>query len=110
MTSCVTALWYRAPEVILNPTLYNKALDIWSVGCIFAHLLRGKPLFKGDNQLNQIIHIIRILGTPFKDDMPQFLVKGQLWLRTQLPQPPTPLQDIYPAYDNDTIKLLFHLL
>ena len=43
----VVTLWYRAPEVILNASEYTKAVDIWSVGCIFAELLGRTPLFPG---------------------------------------------------------------
>ena len=39
--------WYRAPEVILNASEYNKAIDIWSTGCIFAELIGRNPLFPG---------------------------------------------------------------
>jgi mitogen-activated protein kinase 1/3 len=48
MTVYVATRWYRAPEVILVKH-YTKALDIWSIGCIFAELLRGTPLFPGNS-------------------------------------------------------------
>lgn len=47
MTEYVTTRWYRAPEIMLSFQCYTKAIDVWSVGCIFAELLGGKPLFKG---------------------------------------------------------------
>ena len=43
----VVTRWYRAPEVILNASEYTKAIDIWSVGCIFAELLGRTALFPG---------------------------------------------------------------
>jgi len=43
----VITRWYRAPEVILCPSDYSKAVDIWSVGCIFSELLGRHPLFPG---------------------------------------------------------------
>lgn len=46
-TEYVVTRWYRAPEVILNASEYTKALDIWSIGCIFAELLGRTPLFPG---------------------------------------------------------------
>lgn len=51
MTVYVATRWYRAPEVILVKH-YTKALDIWSVGCIFAELLKGTPLFPGTYKAN----------------------------------------------------------
>jgi len=48
----VVTRWYRAPEVILNASEYTKAVDIWSVGCIFAELLGRTPLFPGEDYLD----------------------------------------------------------
>jgi serine/threonine protein kinase len=39
--------WYRAPEVMLTFKEYTRAIDIWSVGCVLAEMLSGKPLFPG---------------------------------------------------------------
>ncbi len=49
MTEYIATRWYRAPEVFLKPFEYNKPVDIWSVGCIFAELLLRKPLFPGED-------------------------------------------------------------
>jgi mitogen-activated protein kinase 7 len=37
---------------------------MWSVGCIFAEMLGGKPLFKGRDYVDQLNQILQILGTP----------------------------------------------
>ncbi|KAJ7032807.1 kinase-like domain-containing protein [Mycena alexandri] len=61
----VVTLWYRAPEVLLGARHYSTALDMWSVGCIFAEMaMRGTPLFPGDSEIDQIFKIFRIMGTP----------------------------------------------
>lgn len=61
----VVTLWYRAPEVLLGSRHYSTAIDMWSVGCIFAEMvMRGNPLFPGDSEIDQIFKIFRILGTP----------------------------------------------
>ncbi|KAK7018457.1 Pkinase-domain-containing protein [Favolaschia claudopus] len=61
----VVTLWYRAPEVLLGSRHYSTALDMWSVGCIFAEMaMRGTPLFPGDSEIDQIFRIFRIMGTP----------------------------------------------
>jgi serine/threonine protein kinase len=39
--------WYRAPEVMLTFKEYTRAIDMWSVGCVLAEMLNGKPLFPG---------------------------------------------------------------
>lgn len=61
--------WYRAPEAILMPKEYTKAVDVWSIGCIFAELLGRQPLFPGDNNLDELQKIISVLGTPTESDM-----------------------------------------
>ena len=65
----VVTRWYRAPEVILNASEYTKAIDIWSIGCIFAELLGRTALFPGDNYLDQIQRVIAVLGTPTYEDI-----------------------------------------
>lgn len=60
----VVTLWYRSPEVLLGATHYSTPVDIWSIGCIFAELVRKEPLFPGDSELQQLLHIFRLLGTP----------------------------------------------
>lgn len=52
LTEYVVTRWYRAPEVILNASHYSNALDVWSIGCIFAELLGRAPLFPGDDYLD----------------------------------------------------------
>jgi len=47
MTEYVATRWYRAPEVMLTFKEYTRAIDIWSVGCVLAEMLSGKPLFPG---------------------------------------------------------------
>jgi serine/threonine protein kinase len=61
-----TPRYYRAPELIFESTDYTTAVDIWSLGCVFAEMLLGAPLFPGDSGVDQLIEIIKILGTPSK--------------------------------------------
>ena len=44
LTDYIATRWYRAPEVILSWRQYTSAIDVWSVGCILAELIRRKPL------------------------------------------------------------------
>ncbi|XP_066540836.1 mitogen-activated protein kinase 12 isoform X2 [Hoplias malabaricus] len=67
MTGYVVTRWYRAPEVILSWMHYTQTVDIWSVGCIMAEMLIGKPLFKGNDHLDQLTEILKITGTPTQD-------------------------------------------
>ena len=54
MTPKVVTLWYRAPELLFGEKEYTKSIDLWSVGCIFAELIQGKPLLPGKNEPNQV--------------------------------------------------------
>jgi serine/threonine protein kinase len=65
----VATRWYRAPEVLLTWCKYTKALDIWSVGCIFAELMGRRPIFPGKNYKHQIELICNVLGTPNVEDL-----------------------------------------
>jgi serine/threonine protein kinase len=47
----VVTLWYRAPEVLLGCKQYGPPLDMWSIGCIFAEVVGGRPLFPGDSEV-----------------------------------------------------------
>jgi len=47
MTDYVATRWYRAPELLLSWKEYSNSVDVWSVGCIFAELLRRKPFLPG---------------------------------------------------------------
>ncbi|XP_064807643.1 mitogen-activated protein kinase 12 isoform X2 [Oncorhynchus masou masou] len=67
MTGYVVTRWYRAPEVILSWMHYTQTVDIWSVGCIMAEMLSGKPLFKGNDHLDQLTEIMKVTGTPTQE-------------------------------------------
>lgn len=64
MTEYVATRWYRAPEIMLTLKEYTKAIDLWSVGCILAEMLRGKALFPGKDYHHQLGLIFDVLGTP----------------------------------------------
>lgn len=57
---------YRAPELIFGATDYTHQIDMWSTGCILVEMINGNPPFLGDSQIDQLIEIIKILGTPSK--------------------------------------------
>lgn len=60
----VVTLWYRAPELLLGASRYSAAIDVWSVGCIFAEMATGLPLFPGRSDIDQLIKIFQRRGTP----------------------------------------------
>lgn len=72
LTDLVVTLWYRAPELLLGAKTYDTAIDMWSVGCIFAELITKEPLFPGKNETDQIAKIFRLLGQPNDSVWPGF--------------------------------------
>lgn len=67
--SYICSRYYRAPELIFGSTDYTTAIDIWSEGCVGAELLLGQPLFPGDSGVDQLVEIIKVLGTPTKEEI-----------------------------------------
>jgi len=65
----VCSRYFRAPEIILGSTTYNTAIDLWSVGLIFAELIIRQPLFTGRDGIDQLVEIIKVLGTPTSQDL-----------------------------------------
>lgn len=48
---------------------YTKSIDIWSVGCILAEMLSNRPIFPGKHYLDQLNHILGVLGSPSREDL-----------------------------------------
>ncbi|XP_078413850.1 cyclin-dependent kinase 11B isoform X14 [Cetorhinus maximus] len=71
-TPVVVTLWYRTPELLLGAKEYSTAIDLWSVGCIFAEFLTQKPLFPGKSEIDQINKIFKELGTPSEKIWPGY--------------------------------------
>ncbi|KAI9312454.1 kinase-like domain-containing protein [Dichotomocladium elegans] len=72
MTQLVVTLWYRAPELLLGGKEYTTAIDMWSIGCIFAELVNNEPLLPGRSEIDQIDKIFKLLGAPNEKIWPGF--------------------------------------
>jgi glycogen synthase kinase 3 beta len=67
--SYICSRYYRAPELIFGAVDYTFVVDNWSMGCVLGELIQGLPLFPGENGVDQLVQIIKVLGTPTTDDM-----------------------------------------
>jgi glycogen synthase kinase 3 beta len=67
--SYICSRYYRAPELIFGATDYTCCIDVWSAGCVLAELLLGVPLFPGESGVDQLVEIIKVLGTPTLDEI-----------------------------------------
>ena len=62
MTDYVATRWYRSPELLLSNGIYGPEVDYWAIGCIMGELADGNPMFPGENEVDQLDCIIKILG------------------------------------------------
>uniref|UniRef100_A0A8C9S440 cyclin-dependent kinase n=1 Tax=Scleropages formosus TaxID=113540 RepID=A0A8C9S440_SCLFO len=125
----VVTLWYRAPEILLGCKYYSTAVDIWSLGCIFAEMVIGcqfcpcscflstqpvaqitrRALFPGDSEIDQLFRIFRTLGTPDESSwpgvtsMPDYKPSFPKWARQELSK-------VVPPLDEDGRDLLAQML
>lgn len=65
----VCSRYFRAPEIIFGSNCYNTAIDLWSAGCIVAEMIMKQPLFTGRDGIDQVVEIIKVLGTPTMQDL-----------------------------------------
>ncbi|KAL5183434.1 Protein IMPAIRED IN BABA-INDUCED STERILITY 1 [Glycine soja] len=109
LTSRVVTLWYRPPELLLGSTAYGPSVDLWSVGCVFAELLIGKPILQGRTEVEQLHKIFKLCGSP----------PEEYWKKTRLPhatlfKPQQPydssLRETFKDFHASTVNLLQTLL
>lgn len=78
LTHEVVTLWYRSPDVLMGSKHYSTSVDMWSIGCIFAEMVTGRPLFPGTSEKDQLLKIFVLCGTPSTatwptmDKLPQY--------------------------------------
>ncbi|RLN30724.1 mitogen-activated protein kinase 7 [Panicum miliaceum] len=111
-TDYVATRWYRAPELCGSFfTKYSPAIDMWSIGCIFAEILTGKPLFPGKNVVHQLDLMTDLLGTPSADTISQIRnEKARRYLNSMRKKQPIPFSQKFPNADPSALKLLQRLL
>ncbi|KAI6149816.1 kinase-like protein [Pisolithus tinctorius] len=111
LTEYVATRWYRAPEIMLSFRRYTTAIDVWSIGCIFAELLLGRPLFKGKDYVDQLNKIFDVLGTPEESVIQRIgSDKAQVYVRTLPVKEPIPFSRLLPAADHQALDLLRKML
>ncbi|OSX67902.1 hypothetical protein POSPLADRAFT_1072610 [Postia placenta MAD-698-R-SB12] len=109
----VVTLWYRAPDVLMGSRTYSTSIDVWSCGCIFAEMISGVPLFRGRDNQDQLLHIMRIIGTPDERLLRKIATEGQTE-NAQLKQypryPKIPFSQVLPKASPPALDLLERLL
>jgi len=112
MTEYVVTRWYRAPELLLSCTEYTTAIDVWSVGCIFAELLGRKPLFPGKDYIHQLNLITKVIGSPTTDAELAFINsdKARRYIRSLPHHPRVDFAKLYPSSSPLAVDLIDKML
>lgn len=107
--SYICSRYYRAPELIFGSTTYTTAIDIWSMGCVMAELLLGQPLFPGESGVDQLVEIIKVLGTPTRE---QVQAMNQNYTEFKFPQiKPHPWEKVFrPNTNKEALDLVASFL
>jgi serine/threonine protein kinase len=102
--SYICSRYYRAPELIFGATDYSTQIDTWSLGCVAAELMLGRPLFPGRDCVEQLVEIFQVLGTPTRDEIESMnrnytdfrftTVQRRPWSSTFPPSAPEDLIDL----------------
>lgn len=101
----VITLWYRAPEILLGQKAYSPAVDMWSIGTIFAEMVNRRPLWPGDSEIDELFRIFRTLGTPDEtvwsgvSSLPDYMPSFPRW-------PAKAMERVCPTLDKNGIDLL----
>ncbi|VVA97648.1 unnamed protein product [Arabis nemorensis] len=111
-TDYVATRWYRAPELCGSfCSKYTPAIDIWSIGCIFAEVLLGKPLFPGKSVSHQLDLITDLLGTPKSETIAGVRnEKARKYLGEMRKKTLVPFSQKFPNADPLALRLLQRLL
>ncbi|KAK8587165.1 hypothetical protein V6N13_086170 [Hibiscus sabdariffa] len=111
-TDYVATRWYRAPELCGSFfSKYTPAIDMWSIGCIFAEILTGKPLFPGKNVVHQLDLMTDMLGTPSPESISRIRnEKARRYLSSMRKKSPVPYSQKFPNVDPAALRLLERLL
>ena len=110
-TDYVVTRWYRAPELLLMNKRYTTAVDIWSVGCIFAEMIMRRPLFQGKDYLAQLKLICGLLGKPAEDELKHLQNEDAVKYMHRLPdQPAKDLLQVLPGASPEAVDFISQML
>ncbi|KAI5310855.1 regulator of ime2 [Ascosphaera atra] len=106
--SYICSRYYRAPELIFGATNYTTKIDVWSTGCVMAELMLGQPMFPGESGIDQLVEIIKILGTPTRE---QIRTMNPNYMEHRFPQiKPHPFNKVFRRAPAEAIDLIAALL
>ena len=107
----ICSRFYRPPELVVGATKYTTQVDVWSMGCVIAELIINRPIFPGKSATEQLLEIMKILGTPTNEQLKA--MKGKLINNNKLPKiEQYPWKEVFKGKINDElyIDLISNLL
>ena len=112
LTEYVATRWYRAPEIMLCfREGYGPEMDMWSVGCILAELIAGRPIFAGKDYVDQIARINNVLGTPSPETIAKIgSARAKTYVQSLPKMPKVPFANLFPGASPEALDLLDKLL
>lgn len=106
----VATRWYRAPELLYGARKYDEGVDLWAVGCIYGEMLNNSPLFPGENDIEQLCCVLRVLGTPNESIWPGMSTLPDYNKISFRDSPPIPFENIVPDASVEALDLLKRFL
>lgn len=118
LTGYVVTRWYRAPELMLWPSGYFEAVDLWSVGCIHVELVSRQALFAGTDHVDMLRRIAAVLGFDYDEDLAWLPAGGvepemarEMVRNLGLPPTPSnPIEERIPNASEECLDLVTRLL
>ena len=120
LTEYVCTRWYRAPEIMVSRQRYGCKVDVWSVGCIWAEMLLGRPLFPSQNHFELLQTMFAVLGTPeflqrLNEDAPgtKYWVTDESafeWMKTLKPSRGHDLRRLFSNTVPEAVDIISNLL
>ncbi|XP_041131646.1 cyclin-dependent kinase-like 1 [Polyodon spathula] len=106
-TDYVATRWYRAPELLVGDTQYGPPVDVWAIGCVFAELLSGVPLWPGKSDVDQLYLIRKTLGDLIPRHQQAFST-NQFFSGVSIPVPDNmePLELRFPGVSSQALGLM----
>lgn len=99
--------WYRSPELLVGDG-YGKEVDIWAVGCLYAEMMTGEPLFPGESDIDQLFQIVRVLGR--LNSRHQNLITRNTMFKGMKQEQNTSLHQLFPDWNRDCLDFLAQCL
>uniref|UniRef100_A0A7S1U658 Mitogen-activated protein kinase n=1 Tax=Phaeomonas parva TaxID=124430 RepID=A0A7S1U658_9STRA len=107
LTDYVATRWYRAPEILLAATIYTKAVDMWSVGCILGEMITERPIFPGSSTMNQVEKILEVTGRPNQQEVESICSSyAGTMLASVTPKQQVSLEQLFPNVSQDATDFI----